>query len=503
MLLTEPRSINALARTTASLGVWNSGWPFTVAVLERPGNRPLRPPPIALLTVADGKEGWPLTPQQIVYHVSGGSKREVCRPQRLPPPGGWFNFTVTFKGNSALLDVAGCSVLGSLGRAREPLSLAVWGAVDPARIVLSGTAGFSLAPLPRSMYEPPAADAPSCEVLNDAAERLTVFTSADDAYLRSGGLDMMARGFLREAAAKLIVIGSAEAGAQETAAMQQTRGKMYKIRLKLTSLYRLLEACPPPEGACLGVFDADTVWLPHFSRPLQRLCREWEARLPGAGVLFHAESNVQPPLFAEEMGWHTRGGFYHGLNGGGFFGRWRAVRDAIAAGMQLYGVSMRGVLAARHAPQQLLPLALQPYLNDQGSWMKLFLTQRHARAAVGAPAWMSVPRLVLDENATYMQAMFAPWGARRPQKMESALERTPKGGVRNLYTGTSPVELHYNGPGRDAHGSKELSIESMAGASPPCGDDGIERQIVLLDYVRLARRSATQALKPKCSRHLT
>ena len=49
--------------------------------------------------------------------------------------------------------------------------------------------------------------------------------------------------------------------------MQRTRGKMYKIRLKLTSLFRLLDACPPPEGACVGVFDADTVWLPHFSRP--------------------------------------------------------------------------------------------------------------------------------------------------------------------------------------------------------------------------------------------
>jgi len=57
-------------------------------------------------------------------------------------------------------------------------------------------------------------------VLSDAAERLHIFTSADDAYLRSGGLDMMARGFLREAAAKLVVIGSAEAGAQEGGAAQ-------------------------------------------------------------------------------------------------------------------------------------------------------------------------------------------------------------------------------------------------------------------------------------------
>ena len=62
------------------------------------------------------------------------------------------------------------------------------------------------------------------------------------------------------------------------------------------------------------------------------------------------------------------------------------MHDAIAAGMQMYGVSMRGVLAARHAPQQMLPLALQPYLNDQGSWMKLFLTQRRsdAHAAVSS-----------------------------------------------------------------------------------------------------------------------
>ena len=103
---------------------------------------------------------------------------------------------------------------------------------------------------------------------------------------------------------------------------------------------------------------------------------------------------------------------------------------------------------------------------------------------------MRVPRLVIDENATYMQAMFAPWGARRPAQIGSVLERTPKGGVRNLHTGTSPVELHYNGPGRDAHGSKTLSMESMAGAAPPCVDEDIERQIVLLDYVRLARRSA-------------
>ena len=214
-------------------------------------------------------------------------------------------------------------------------------------------------------------------------------------------------------------------------------------------------------------------------------------------MLFHAESNIQPPLFADEMARHARDGFYHGLNGGGFFGRWRAVHDAIAAGMQLYGVSMRGVLAARHAPQQMLPLALQPYLNDQGSWMKLFLTQRRSDAHAddggipgGIPAWMRVPRLVLDENATYMQAMFAPWGARRPAQIGSVLERTPKGGVRNLHTGTSPVELHYNGPGRDAHGSKSLAMESMAGASPPCADEDIERQIVLLDFVRLARRSA-------------
>ena len=210
-------------------------------------------------------------------------------------------------------------------------------------------------------------------------------------------------------------------------------------------------------------------------------------------MLFHAESNIQPPLFADEMARHTRSGFYHGLNGGGFFGRWRAVREAIAAGMQLYGVSMRGVLAARHAPQQMLPLALQPYLNDQGSWMKLFLTQRRSEAYSddgSIPIWMRMPRLVLDENATYMQAMFAPWGARRPAEIGSALERTPQGGVRNLHTGTTPVELHYNGPGRGAHGSKTLSMHSMIGASPPCADKDIERQIVLLDYVRLARRSA-------------
>ena len=215
MLLSEPRAPQALARTSATLGIWNSGWPFTVAVLERPSNQPLRPPPIALLTVTDGQEGWPLTPQQVILHVAGGSRREVCRPraQRLPPPGSWFNFSVTFKGNSALLEVAGCSVLGSLGGSRAPLSLAVWGAVDPARVVLGGTTGLALAPLPRSMYAPPAADAPSCEVLHDAAERLHIFTSADDAFIRSGGLDMMARGFLREAAAKLVVIGSADATA--------------------------------------------------------------------------------------------------------------------------------------------------------------------------------------------------------------------------------------------------------------------------------------------------
>ena len=94
-------------------------------------------------------------------------------------------------------------------------------------------------------------------------------------------------------------------------------------------------------------------------------------------MLFHAESNIQPPLFADEMARHTRSGFYHGLNGGGFFGRWRAVHEAIAAGMQLYGVSMRGVIAARHAPQQMLPLALQPYLND-----KLFLKQRRSTTVV-------------------------------------------------------------------------------------------------------------------------
>ena len=103
---------------------------------------------------------------------------------------------------------------------------------------------------------------------------------------------------------------------------------------------------------------------------------------------------------------------------------------------------------------------------------------------------MRTPRLVLDENATYMQAMFAPWGARRPAEIGRALERTPQGGVRNLHTGTSPVELHYNGPGRGAHGSNALSMDSMMGASPPCDDKDIERQIVLLDYVRLARRSA-------------
>ena len=72
----------------------------------------------------------------------------------------------------------------------------------------------------------------------------------------------------------------------------------------------------------------------------------------------------------QEMIKHQKG-LYAGLNGGGFFGPWRAVRDAIGAGMQMYGVSMHGVLRAQHAPQQLLPLALQPYLNDQGSCMEL------------------------------------------------------------------------------------------------------------------------------------
>ena len=123
MLLSEPRAPHALARMTATLGIWNSGWPFTVAIIERPGNQPLRPPPIALLTVADGQEGWPLTPQQVIYHVAAGSRREMCRPhaQRLPPPGGWFNFSVTFKGNGALLEVAGCSALrpGTRGVGRK------------------------------------------------------------------------------------------------------------------------------------------------------------------------------------------------------------------------------------------------------------------------------------------------------------------------------------------------------------------------------------------------
>ena len=269
MLLSEPRAHHSLISTTAALGVWNSGWPFSVALLKRSRDQPLTPPPIALLTVADGQEGSPLTPQQVVYHVAGGSRRELCRSRAhgLPPPGNWLNFSVTFRANNALLEVAGCSVRGSLDGPRATLSLAVWGAVDPARIVLGGTAGLSLAPLPRSMYAPPASDAPSCEVLSDAAKRLHIFTSADDAYLRSGGLAAMAGGFLREAAAKLVVIGSAEAGAQEAAAVQRSRSKMYKIRLKLTSIYRLLDACPPPEGACVGAFDADTVWLPHFSRP--------------------------------------------------------------------------------------------------------------------------------------------------------------------------------------------------------------------------------------------
>ena len=74
------------------------------------------------------------------------------------------------------------------------------------------------------------------------------------------------------------------------------------------------------------------------------------------------------------------------------------------------------------------------------------------------------------------------------EQIESALKRTPEGGVINLYTGTSPVELHYNGPGKNAHGSKTLSQEVMAGTLPQCGNDNIDRQIVLLDYVRLARR---------------
>ena len=71
MLLSEPRAPHALARMTATLGIWNSGWPFTVAIIERPGNQPLRPPPIALLTVADGQEGWPLTPQQVISITRG------------------------------------------------------------------------------------------------------------------------------------------------------------------------------------------------------------------------------------------------------------------------------------------------------------------------------------------------------------------------------------------------------------------------------------------------
>tara|TARA_B110001452_G_scaffold81865_1_gene66971 strand:- start:253 stop:630 length:378 start_codon:yes stop_codon:yes gene_type:complete len=124
------------------------------------------------------------------------------------------------------------------------------------------------------------------------------------------------------------------------------------------------------------------------------------------------------------------------------------VRDAIAAGMQLYGVSMRGVLTARHAPQQLLPLALQPYLNDQGSWMKLLLTQRRAQAMDGLPAWMREPRIVLDSNATWMQAVFAAWGSKggssrtESERLRRALKRTEAGGVVNLYTRTRPIELH-------------------------------------------------------------
>ena len=52
MLLSEPRAHHSLISTTAALGVWNSGWPFSVALLKRSRDQPLTPPPIALASSA-------------------------------------------------------------------------------------------------------------------------------------------------------------------------------------------------------------------------------------------------------------------------------------------------------------------------------------------------------------------------------------------------------------------------------------------------------------------
>jgi hypothetical protein len=137
MLLSEPSPVDASMRSGASLSVWSSGWPFTVAMLERPAEQPLRalrPPPIVLMTVADSVEGWPLTPQQQILKVSRDSKlkREGCSA-RLPPPGLWINFSVSFRAGAVRLEAAGCTVSASLGRGHERISLGVWGAVDPQR----------------------------------------------------------------------------------------------------------------------------------------------------------------------------------------------------------------------------------------------------------------------------------------------------------------------------------------------------------------------------------
>ena len=499
MLLSDARPSHAIGGG-AVISVQSTGWPFTVALLSRKSDVPLRalqPPPIALLTVADSAEGWPTPPAQKLFTVSRDRfVRESCAA-KLPGPGSAIEFSLSIEKQMAVLRASGCRASARLQGSGERVSLAVWGAVDPSQVRLTGPPGLALALLQPGDYEPPASGttAPACGALRDATARATIFTSADDAYVRKGGLNMMLPGFLREDDARLVVLGSGTNASQEAAAVRGTRGKMYRIRLKLTTLYRLLDACEPPEDACLGAFDADTVWLPGFAQRLLWLCRNWHAQIPEGGVLFHAEANVQPPQFSSDMQSY-QSGFYTGLNGGGFFGPWRAVRDAIAAGMQLYGVSMRGVLTARHAPQQLLPLALQPYLNDQGSWMKLLVTQRRAQAMDGLPTWMRGPRIVLDSNATIMQAVFAAWGRNRnpslsdAQKLRETLKRMDAGQVVNLVTRTRPIELHYNGPGREAHGVAELSPENVNGERPDCSAARLEQQVALIDYVSLARRTA-------------
>jgi hypothetical protein len=64
------------------------------------------------------------------------------------------------------------------------------------------------------------------------------------------------------------------------------------------------------------------------------------------------------------------------------------------------------------------------------------------------------------------------------------------GQVVNLVTRTRPIELHYNGPGREAHGVAELLPENVNGERPDCSAARLEQQVALIDYVSLARRTA-------------